>query len=380
MSYGLPYRGSKNAIAKRIVDMLPRATNFIDLFAGGCAITHCAMLSGKYQNFIANDIGEAPQLFADAVSGKYHDETRWISREEFKALRDTDLYVRWCWSFGNNGENYLYSKEVEPWKRALHYARVYHDRGELLKFGIVSDGSRADIRAHEAEYKAKYIRWYMEHRMNTSAELVQQITDTKAEIAKTKEELRQYLCEALRESGLTQAEVGRRLGTQMQGHYFGRSQWEFPTEEHYNRMREFMPLKPYAEVYGYFYLLDTLQSLQRLESLQSLERLQRLQRLQTDYRSVPIPPDSVIYCDPPYKDTAGYGIDFDHDAFYKWALSQTAPIFISEYQMPDDFVCIATIPKISGASGTGSRITEEKVFVPRHQYTQQPTIRQLSLF
>lgn len=105
-----------------------------------------------------------------------------------------------------------------------------------------------------------------------------------------------------------------------------------------------------------------------------------MERLQTDYRSVPIPPDSVIYCDPPYKDTAGYGIDFDHDAFYKWALAQTAPIFISEYQMTDDFVCIATIPKLSGASSTGNKITEEKVFVPRHQYTQQPTIRQLSLF
>lgn len=63
MNYGLPYRGSKNKIAKRIVDMLPKATTLVDVFAGGCAITHAAMLSDKYQNYIANDIGDAPKLF-----------------------------------------------------------------------------------------------------------------------------------------------------------------------------------------------------------------------------------------------------------------------------------------------------------------------------
>lgn len=396
MSYGIPYRGSKNTIAKRIIDLLPRADTFVDLFAGGCAMTHCAMGSGKYRNFIANDIGDAPQLFANAIAGKYRDERHWISREDFFALKDSDPYIRLCWSFGNGGGQYLYSKEIEPWKRALHYARVFGDRGELLKFGIVSDGSYSDIVAHLDQYKEKYIRWYWENKMNTPAELILQIEDTETEIAKTKEELRQYLCDALRASGLTQAEVGRRLGTQMQGHYFGRSQWEFPTEEHYNRMREFMSLKPYAEAYGYLSQLITLGRLKSMRSLEKLENFQRKEReqsaqnlqglrqkiqlLQGDYRSVHTPLDCVIYCDPPYKDTAGYGVDFDHEAFYEWARQQTAPLFISEYQMPDDFVCVATIPKVSGASGRGAKITEEKLFVPRHQYTANIIPRQLSLF
>ena len=30
MVYGLPYKGSKNIIAKRIVDALPSGTNFVD--------------------------------------------------------------------------------------------------------------------------------------------------------------------------------------------------------------------------------------------------------------------------------------------------------------------------------------------------------------
>jgi len=47
MRYGLPYKGSKNGIAKKIVDALPAGEVFVDLFAGGCAVTHAAMLSGS---------------------------------------------------------------------------------------------------------------------------------------------------------------------------------------------------------------------------------------------------------------------------------------------------------------------------------------------
>lgn len=45
MRYGIPYMGSKNAIADDIVNILPKADNLYDLFCGGCAITHCAILN-----------------------------------------------------------------------------------------------------------------------------------------------------------------------------------------------------------------------------------------------------------------------------------------------------------------------------------------------
>lgn len=57
----------------------------------------------------------------------YKDEKRWISREDFVKLKDTDPYVRYCWSFGNNGRSYLYGRFIEPWKKALHYKRVFND-------------------------------------------------------------------------------------------------------------------------------------------------------------------------------------------------------------------------------------------------------------
>lgn len=88
-----------------------------------------------------------------------------------------------------------------------------------------------------------------------------------------------------------------------------------------------------------------------------------------DYRNVEILPDSVIYCDPPYKDTAGYGIEFDHEAFYDWCEKQTALVLISEYWMPEDrFVCIAEFERKSTFSPTNNNLSRiEKVFVPKGQ-------------
>ena len=152
--YGLPYKGSKNGIAKWVVDQLPSATNLYDLFGGGGAITHRAVEVGRWDNIYYNDINpRVIQLFKDAVAGKYRDEKRWISREDFFALKDTDYYVALCWSFGNNCKDYLYSKQIEPYKKALHYARVLGDVSLLRQMGIDGDGSRLWISKHKDEVR-----------------------------------------------------------------------------------------------------------------------------------------------------------------------------------------------------------------------------------
>ena len=128
MKYGLPYKGSKNKLAERIVHLLPKRTHLIDLFCGGCAVTHAALLMKKYEHIHINDVNwMCPTLFLDALAGKYNNETRWISREDFFRLKDTDPYVAVVWSFGNNMRDYLYSKEIEPLKKAIHYAMFFSD-------------------------------------------------------------------------------------------------------------------------------------------------------------------------------------------------------------------------------------------------------------
>lgn len=121
--YGLPYLGSKNKIAAAIVDLLPPARHFYDLFAGGCAITHAAMLSGKYEVFHMNDIrADIVQLFADCVAGRRPTAEDWraVSREEFHAVKAHDALVRQVWSFGNDGETYLWGADIEEVKLAAH--------------------------------------------------------------------------------------------------------------------------------------------------------------------------------------------------------------------------------------------------------------------
>ena len=387
MRYGAPYQGSKNQIARWVIDNLPEDKILVDLFAGGCAVTHAAMLSGKWDRIVANDIGDAPELFCDAIDGKYADEKRWISREDFQNLKDTDPYVSLCWSFGNKRRSYLYAQEVEPWKKALHYARVFGDTSLLREMGIDSDGSSADIRNHHDEYKEKYIRWWLSRQKYTPAELDALLTNVKADIERDEEELRQYLIDALKKSGLTQAEVQRRLGTQMARHYFARSQWEFPTQEMYEKMQEFMPLPDdYNELVGLYRLRQRLQSLQSLQSLESLQRLQSLQSLQSpekyknnltitrkSYADVAIPDNAVVYADPPYKgtDATGYKCDFDYAAFEKWLNEVPFMVIVSEYNAPAGCVEIASIKKQSMlASGNKGGANTEKLFVQERFYNE----------
>ena len=367
-NYGFPYKGSKNRLAEKIVKLFPDAENFYDLFCGGCAITHRALIENRWKNYVINDIdSRCPKLFLDAINGKFKNEKRWISREDFYNLKDDDGYVAFCWSFGNKGNDYLFSKEIEPWKKALHFARVYKDFSLFEEMEIkLKSASRIEITKNKKELKEKYIIWYVKEVLHSDYEIEKLRKDLTENIKNNREELRQYLIDALKKSGLTQSEVDRRNGNQMSGHYFGKSQWQFPTREEYKKMQEYLPFeKDYDEIYG---LQDLMQSLERLQSLQSLQRLQSLEQFSTDYAEIEIKKDSIIYCDIPYKGTDGYnGIDFDHERFYSWCKKQTELCFISSYEMPEDFIPIAEFPHHSILSATKNNLVLEKVFIPKHQ-------------
>ena len=51
----------------------------------------------------------------------------------------------------------------------------------------------------------------------------------------------------------------------------------------------------------------------------------------------------LIYCDPPYKGTTSYKTGaFEHDKFWQWCrdMSKKNVVFVSEYEAPDDFICV----------------------------------------
>lgn len=76
--------------------------------------------------------------------------------------------------------------------------------------------------------------------------------------------------------------------------------------------------------------------------MRSLERLENIIITNLSYERVQIKDNSVIYCDPPYKDTYTYqkGKNIDYEKFYKWCLDNNNPVFISGYEMPEQFTLI----------------------------------------
>ena len=75
------------------------------------------MLSGKWEEFLYNDLNKMiTGLFLDAIHGVYHNENRVITREDFNSQKDYDAYVKYIWSFGNNGLAYLWGKDIEEIK------------------------------------------------------------------------------------------------------------------------------------------------------------------------------------------------------------------------------------------------------------------------
>ena len=93
------------------------------------------------------------------------------------------------------------------------------------------------------------------------------------------------------------------------------------------------------------------------------------------YDELDIPPNSIIYCDPPYENTKQYKDSFNHSKFWQWCrikVKEGNEVYISEYNAPDDFICIwekETKSSLSanGKSG-GSKKSTEKLFVHKSQH------------
>ena len=137
--WGIPYQGSKSTICKDICSLFPTAENFYDLFGGGFSITHFMLVRRKndYKNFYFNEIRQGIcELVQDAINGKYSYENfkpEWISREKFFAEKESNPYIKICWSFGNNGNAYLFGKDIEQYKKSLHNAVVFNEFDDIVK-------------------------------------------------------------------------------------------------------------------------------------------------------------------------------------------------------------------------------------------------------
>lgn len=261
--FGIPYMGSKDKVARYLLHQLPPGKRFVDLFGGGFAMSHAALLSGKWESVYYNELNPLVcNLVKDAIAGKYNYKVftpEWITRERFEAEKNKDGYIKYIWSFGNKGDSYLYSEEAKAAKKQGH---------DYVINGIKFDGYRV---LGETPYQ----RRIMLRRM-------------------VKARVKYYV-----EKGIIPKEKKRHNEAKLE--------------------------------------LQHLQHLERLERLQHLEHLERLVINCGSYTDYKFSDGDVVYCDPPYEETAKYNnqSDFDHKAFYDWVASRDYPVFFSSYEISD---------------------------------------------
>lgn len=87
------------------------------------------------------------------------------------------------------------------------------------------------------------------------------------------------------------------------------------------------------------------------------------------YEELPIPSNSIIYCDPPYANTTKYKDSFGHKKFWLWCekmVHDGHTVFVSEYNAPSNWISVweGNIVSQLSANGRagGNKFSVEKLF------------------
>ena len=290
--YGIVYMGSKEKILHLIRYIIEREYEkkyFIDLFCGGLSVTSY-VLQHSQMNVIANDLNKyVIALYREILDNNSVNFDRvkyeWVSREKFNHVRDfPDKYEDWyvgyvlnVWSFGCNQNDYLYAKDLEENKHAIHQAIVFNDFS-LMKANPIFD---------DFSYDVKYPIDYKKHPAHQRIFFMKKI--------------KQYIKNS---EGLDRLQHLERL-----------EQMENLTQmEHINVVKRNIPFKERLSLYSADWKLT--------------------------YEALPksVLENAVIYCDPPYEGTKQYqfGKDFNYEEFWDWFRKCPYSVYVSSYKAPDD--------------------------------------------
>lgn len=307
IAYGLPYMGSKNAIAEEIINILPSAEYFVDLFGGGGALTHCAFLSGKYQKFIYNELDtEVYTAFKLASNGELPDEApKWLSHEEFNIVRKGFYPLKLLYTFGTQFKGDYFCSP----KREITYKNMYEYVTEGKVDGILNDEL---FKKYGFEFDRNILLEKMKVDMDS------RITFIRAYIKKQFDVLKHYITDKDDYNILKDVRC-------------------FELLTRYNRLKKLGVMKGAVEYFN------------------------------GSYENVTIPDNSVVICDIPYRDTASYQEDensFDYEKFYDFCRNKNHLVFINEYSMPEDFYIVKYIAKtqILSSKHNGQKTYKEKLF------------------
>lgn len=302
--YGLPYQGSKAAIASWVADTISKdgaIADYYEPFAGGCAVAHCLLDRGAIEgSCVLNDLSAYPGVFVDGVNGRTPERylNEFISRERWRAEKDADAWIKFAGSFANMGTNYMYGSHVEAHHEAAFNAIVNDDFGAFIRLCPEVGEAIKDALTGVKDTTAR----------RTLASL------TASKVLTTLCGEQGWYHPIIQTNPLYKTDCSRRFINRFS-------------------VRCFCTQIYYAE---------------RLRALNDINARCDIRALQGDYKALEIPSGAIVYCDPPYAGTSAYegtaaSALFDYTAFLDWAceLSTRCRVYISEYAINDErFECI----------------------------------------
>ena len=128
----------------------------------------------------------------------------------------------------------------------------------------------------------------------------------------------------------------------------------------------------YNEKKGENYVKEAIRGLKK--HIDSAVNMENSDFLHGNYEGIEIPDNAFVYCDPPYANTKKYANDFDNERFWGWCRNlietkENIKLLISEYNAPEDFVCIWS-KGVQDSMGNNTMSKNEKLFIHNSQVSK----------
>ena len=312
---------------------------------------------GTIYNININDI-KIPEDFEKTPPRKAK-----MDRKRRYYIEQTDnLYIKTCWSFSNNRKAYIYSKACYEYKRRLHNAICF---GEYKAFEDYCGIDLSEIDSYEdlnerrkAARRAilKALKPYsFKEPINSNTHIPKEIYDAILSGNKDWRNLQSMettkqgkgLVSIISSENLERTKNGKSIERlqnlqSMEASKQGKCIKSLVQQENLDRTKQGKNVENMLCLTN----LERTKNSKNVESLAQQENLLRSKNITASNISItsksydeidlPDPNETIILCDPPYRDTQGYQIEFDNDKFEQWCIDKSREgyeVFVCEYNI-----------------------------------------------
>ena len=349
-TFGVPYMGSKNASAENIVSMFPRSRRLLDLFGGGASITHAALVSGRFDQVVYNDLDPLMVDMLNRLKDEPLAPLRFVDRVEFKERYQVDPMVFFCWKYPSARIEYKFSRGTEKLHELIFKLHEEREKGGLGEYRFQMALADPQSWAADALEKAGVYNFTTD-----------EVKHAEGLILRHMDKIRELLNKTLKEHGQSVAYCVKLTNTAA-SRWFQKNQQQVPDmdalkaleqggaitvsdelldaiNEYKDAVKELQYMKDCRQAYKADWAdvvqLNKPKSIyRRLEAVADClkQNADRITISNKEYNAVEVLPGDVIYLDPPYQNKAEYNSGgLDYNAILEWIKGHAAnPVYISE--------------------------------------------------